>query len=163
MRNYIVDNSGPDDLGYGPRFPEGTGMGMLDDIRRLVEGRASIDFPKAKKAAKKINKEAMGKENVGPKAKLKTSKKPENLRVKRKKKKLGPFGEAYSPPTGNSSKGIRVTESMRNRFRKSFRAWREAIEDEVAPPGREEQVKKLNRKPGIDNPWAVAWSQYNKD
>src|SRR5438552_2948004 len=33
---------------------------------------------------------------------------------------------------------------------------------EVAPPGRERQVKRLKRIPGIDNPWAVAWASYNK-
>jgi hypothetical protein len=32
----------------------------------------------------------------------------------------------------------------------------------VAPPGREEQVRSLKQEPGVDNPWAVAWSSYNK-
>jgi hypothetical protein len=32
-----------------------------------------------------------------------------------------------------------------------------------APPGREEQVKKLKHKPGIENPYAVAWAQYNRE
>lgn len=32
--------------------------------------------------------------------------------------------------------------------------------DEVAPPGREEQVKALKGK--VNNPWAVAWASYNK-
>lgn len=32
---------------------------------------------------------------------------------------------------------------------------------EVTPPGMEPVVKALKRKPGVDNPWAVAWSQYN--
>ena len=31
---------------------------------------------------------------------------------------------------------------------------------EVAPPGREKQVKALKGK--VDNPWAVAWASYNK-
>lgn len=34
--------------------------------------------------------------------------------------------------------------------------------DEVAPPGREKQVKSLKKVPGIDNPWAIAWSQHKK-
>lgn len=34
---------------------------------------------------------------------------------------------------------------------------------DVTPPGREEQVRALKEKPGIDNPWAVAWASYNKD
>jgi hypothetical protein len=32
-----------------------------------------------------------------------------------------------------------------------------------APPGREEQVKALKDKPSIDNPYAVAWAQYNEE
>ncbi len=35
-------------------------------------------------------------------------------------------------------------------------------EDEVAPPGREKQVRALKKKPGVENPYAVAWSQYNQ-
>jgi len=31
-----------------------------------------------------------------------------------------------------------------------------------APPGREKQVKELKKKPGVDNPFAVAWSSYDK-
>lgn len=144
MKNYIVENTGPDDQGYGPRFPSGTGLGMLSDIRQLVEGRAGL-LGKPKKAAKKINKEAMGRENVGKKAKLKTSKKPENLRVKGKKKKVGPFGEAYAPPSGNSPKGVRVTESMRSDFRKRFRAFREAVKD----------VRLSRTYSQRENPWMV--------
>jgi len=34
--------------------------------------------------------------------------------------------------------------------------------DEVAPPGREDQVKALKKVPGIDNPWAVSWASYRK-
>lgn len=34
--------------------------------------------------------------------------------------------------------------------------------DEKAPPGREKQVRTLKRKKGVDNPYAVAWSSYNK-
>ena len=102
----------------------------------------------------------MGRENVGRKAKLKAGGKPENLRVKGKKKKLGPFGESYGKSSA-PAKGIRVTESMRESFRKKFRAWRESVEDEVTPPGREEQVRKLKKNKNIDNPWAVAWDSYN--
>ncbi len=42
-------------------------------------------------------------------------------------------------------------------------AGRKSELEKVTPPGREEQVRKLKQKPGIDNPWAVAWSSYNKD
>lgn len=33
---------------------------------------------------------------------------------------------------------------------------------DVAPPGREEQVMALKNKPGVDNPYAVAWASYGK-
>ncbi len=34
--------------------------------------------------------------------------------------------------------------------------------DEVAPPGGEKLVKALKKQPGVKNPWAIAWSKYNK-
>ena len=34
--------------------------------------------------------------------------------------------------------------------------------DEVAPPGGEKLVKALKKQKGIKNPWAIAWSKYNK-
>lgn len=33
---------------------------------------------------------------------------------------------------------------------------------DVAPPGREEQVKALKKKGNVENPFAVAWASYNK-
>jgi hypothetical protein len=33
---------------------------------------------------------------------------------------------------------------------------------EVAPPGMEPVVKRLKRRKGVKNPYAVAWSMYNK-
>jgi hypothetical protein len=35
--------------------------------------------------------------------------------------------------------------------------------NDVTPPGREKQVQALKEKPGIDNPWAVAWASYNDE
>ena len=34
--------------------------------------------------------------------------------------------------------------------------------DEVAPPGREKQVKKLKKKFGKSGAYAIAWAQHNK-
>lgn len=34
--------------------------------------------------------------------------------------------------------------------------------DEVAPPGEEKQVRALKKQPGVRNPYAVAWSRYDK-
>lgn len=33
---------------------------------------------------------------------------------------------------------------------------------EVAPPGYEKVVKALKKEPGVENPWAVAWSMKKK-
>lgn len=33
---------------------------------------------------------------------------------------------------------------------------------QVAPPGRERQVKALKKKKGIKNPWAAAWASKNR-
>lgn len=148
-------NAGPDDNGLGPRFPASTGAGMLRQLREA--GAKRFGFLRPKKQAKTINKEAQGKTNVGKKAKLKTSRKPENLRTG-KKKKLGAFGEAYEAPAGNTGKGVRVAESRRT-FESRMGRFNKAVEK--APPGREDQVKKLKKNPNIDNPYAVAWSQYN--
>jgi len=35
-------------------------------------------------------------------------------------------------------------------------------DSEVAPPGREKQVRALKKKPGVKNPFAVAWASKNK-
>lgn len=35
--------------------------------------------------------------------------------------------------------------------------------DEVTPPGKEKVVKALKKQKGVKNPYAVAWSQYNKE
>jgi hypothetical protein len=35
-------------------------------------------------------------------------------------------------------------------------------ETEVAPPGMEPLVKKLKKDPDVDNPFAIAWAQYNR-
>lgn len=41
-----------------------------------------------------------------------------------------------------------------------MKTW-EKILLEVAPPGMEPMVRKLKRKAGVDNPYAVAWAAYN--
>ena len=32
----------------------------------------------------------------------------------------------------------------------------------VTPPGMEDVVQRLKEQPGVDNPWAVAWSMFHK-
>lgn len=156
---FPVKNSGPSDEGYGPRFPEGTALGMLSDIRRLTE--SGPKFPKPKKSPKKFISEAEGKKTAGSKVKFKAAANPKNLRASdKKKKKVGPFGESYTKPSGGESKGIRVAESMRRSFSGRMSKFRRATEK--APPGREDQVRKLKKNPDIDNPYAVSWSSYNR-
>ena len=97
-------NGGPD-TEYGPTFPSVNGRGMYYESRLLQES--------GKKSAKQIIKEAEGTLNPrGSKAKkVKTGAKPKNLRASGKSKKRGAFGEAYQPPSGNTGKGVRVSES----------------------------------------------------
>lgn len=35
--------------------------------------------------------------------------------------------------------------------------------DEATPPGKERVVKALKKQKGVRNPWAVAWSQYDRE
>lgn len=87
----------------GPEFPSLTGQGMGGTVRQLLESK------RGKKSAKQIIKEAQGTLNRS-KPKVKTGKKPENLRVSasKGKKKRGAFGEAYSPVAA-TAKGNRVS------------------------------------------------------
>ena len=32
----------------------------------------------------------------------------------------------------------------------------------VSPPGMEDVVRRLKEQPGVDNPWAIAWSIFHK-
>lgn len=136
-------NSGPDDEGFGPKFSKNTGRGMATDLAVLRESGSAVKFLKPKKAAKKFITEAQGKKNVGKKAKLKASAKPKNLRTK--KKKLGAFGETYAAPAGNSPKGVRVAESMRESFRQKLKNFRRCVESNSGWEKAVTPVKKLKR------------------
>src|SRR5271170_1404474 len=87
----------------GPEFPSLTGQGMGGAVRQLLESKRS------KKSPKQIIKEAQG-TLTRSKPKVKTGKKPENLRVaaSKGKKKRGAFGEAYTPVAA-TAKGNRVS------------------------------------------------------
>jgi hypothetical protein len=37
-----------------------------------------------------------------------------------------------------------------------------ADQEGVTPPGMEHVVKKLKEKPGVENPWAIAWKIYHE-
>jgi hypothetical protein len=141
----------------GPMFPASAGGGMIRQLRE-----AGMKFLRPKKPAKKINQESMGTQNPRgfKKKKMTAAAKPENLRKDAKKGKRGPLGEAYTPVSA-PNKGIRVAESSFGARLSRF--YKEACAREKAPPGREEQVKALKKVPGVDNPYAVSWSQYNKD
>lgn len=32
----------------------------------------------------------------------------------------------------------------------------------VTPPGMEDVVQRLKKQPGVENPWAIAWSMFHK-
>jgi len=61
-------------------------------------------------------------------------------------------GSSPPPPSGGSSSSPPPAEEMQE----------DMDLDEVTPPGREKQVKALKKKGDVKNPWAVAWSSYNK-
>lgn len=116
--NPLMNGSSFDD--EGPvGFPREMYTRPAGEALRLLEGSRNLFKPK--KNPKKLIKEAEGTQNPphSKKAKLKASKKPENLRVSGKKKKSGPFGESYTPVSAGK-KGERVTES--NRLRESVSA-----------------------------------------
>lgn len=150
-------NDSPLDDDYGPRFPRSAGGGMIAQLRE-----AGMRFLKPKKAAKKINKEAMGTQTPRGfrKPSVKKGKKPENLRASAGKKKHGVFGETYTPVKA-PNKGVRVAESDRRFAEALTRFHREAML-EKAPPGWEGTVKAMKKHSDIDNPFALAWSMKNK-
>jgi hypothetical protein len=137
----------PHDDGYGGDIV--VSQERITTLRRLIE---------AKKSPKKFIKEAEGILNLR-KARAKKVVKPKlgkNMACKTSKGKHGVFGETYKPPAGNAGKGVRTKEAFGRRLA-GFKTATEA-----APPGREEQVRKLKKKKGISNPFAVAWASYNK-
>jgi len=113
------------------------------DVTRLLES-------KRKKSNKAILRAADGHKPKGTK-KLKKFPGGKNLAKEASKKKKGPFGNVEKPVAAKG-KGIRVTES-RGPMGQLL---------EKAPPGREDQVRKLKKNKNIDNPFAVAWASYNK-
>jgi hypothetical protein len=102
----VNDNPFEDD---GPQFPSSAGGGMIAQLRE-----AGMKFLKPKKAAKAINREAMGTQSPRGfrKPSVKKSNKPKNLRASGKGKKHGSFGESYTAVKA-PNKGVRVAESDR--------------------------------------------------
>ena len=60
------------------------------------------------------------------------------------------MGEGVALPPGGS-----ITYPKKKKQRQRSEA--------VAPPGKEDMIQKLKNNPEVDNPWALAWSQYNKE
>lgn len=116
---FPIISSGPLDDDRGPRFPASTGRGMgHGQSKRLRESKGPGLQAEPKIGAKKFIKAAEGKAIKGKK-KVKKGSKPKNLRASEaKNQKKGLFGEKYSPPSGNTGKGVRVAESARNRFQR---------------------------------------------
>ena len=67
-------------------------------------------------------------------------------------------------PDPSRTKGLRKATSRLYKDNYYGKKTNEETEqmDEVAPPGREKQVKALKKVPGITNPWAVSWASYRK-
>jgi len=169
-------NGGPED-DESPLFPAITGRGM-----GFEEGIRLMEANRRKKSPKQIIKEAEGVLNPTHSRPKKKSMgvKPKNLRASdSKKRKAGPFGESYKPPSGAKGKGIRVAESNRgqrmyehlvNKFIRmgksknvaESRARRHMEAMEKTPPGGEDVVRALKKKKNIEEPYAVAWSMKKK-
>lgn len=75
------------------------------------------------------------------------------------------------PPQVDAGCSCGLTESVENQCfqcgmnEAMCECWSQMKEtdlDEVAPQGYEDIVKALKKEPGVDNPWAVAWSMKNK-
>jgi hypothetical protein len=173
---FPLNNGGPFD-DDGPSFPVSAGQGMgFEQATRLRESRK-------KKTPKQIIKEAEGVLNPArSKAKKKQlGARPKNLRTSGRKKKVGPFGEAYSSAPGSRGKGVRVAESsfgairfaeavLRNpkklhkvlsRF-KASKHFGESRFSEKAPAGWEGTVKHMKKHSDIDNPFALAHYMKNQ-
>lgn len=104
-------NGGPDDDGFGPRFPASAGRGMgYEESVRLKESKGPNKSAEPKVKAKTFIKAAEGEKTAGKsKKKVKKGSKPENLRASEaKNQKKGAFGEKYTAPAGNAGKGVRV-------------------------------------------------------
>lgn len=99
-------NGGPED-DDGPEFPSLSSAGMGSTSVHLRESKGGIPKQKSLKSPKSIIKEAEG-VLTRTKPKVKTGKKPENLRASSKGGKRGPFGESYKPVSA-PAKGIRVS------------------------------------------------------
>lgn len=101
---------GPEDDEGPVGFPRDPSLTRLMEARRQPKTAKAIVKSAEAKNPKSFIKKAEGHSSKGKK-RVKTSKKPENLRVKTaKSKKLGSFGEAYSPVSAGK-KGERVSES----------------------------------------------------
>ena len=73
-------------------------------------------------------------------------------------KKAGePFGGKQSPPFGKKDEEKKDKEASIDDLKLA-----EVEKVAVAPPGGENVVKGLKEDSDVDNPWAVAWSMYNK-
>jgi hypothetical protein len=176
-------NGGPID-DDGPSFPSPRETTTGGELTRLLEARREPKkFMKAAEGQRNPRHSRPGKvtkpkvKNLAKEAKLKVPKgvpvPNRGVRVSESAGRL-PDGSGFFTATVNTRKkesGLRrMANHLENRLRHRearvrSRMRRQAIEsseDEVAPPGREEQVKKLKRKGNIDNPFAVSWASYNK-
>lgn len=73
-------------------------------------------------------------------------------------KKAEAFGGKQAPPFGKKDDKEKKDASVADL--KIVAAEEKKVA--VTPPGSEDVVKALKDEPGVDNPWAVAWSMYNK-
>ena len=175
--------------GYGKGEGKGSGH-YWNKIKHLEEGVEQIDeaFPTVADGEKSLRAKE-GKTSKGTLIKTKTGVKherdyddqpePEEKRGRgRPKKRLGEMRQEYMQYISEEPDNETFTKELEDQKAKfagkkkggdvakpSVQAVKqEQVEqmDEVAPPGREDQVKALKKVPGIDNPYAVSWASYRK-
>lgn len=97
---------------------------------------------------------------------------PKNLAMNAKRRKneqldrivVEKFGDPIGKITDSDNEGVpssTIKKDMGNRGFGTNRDEREQVKEE-APPGMEKTVKALKKSKKVKNPWAVAWSIYNK-
>ena len=87
-------------------------------------------------------------------------------RILKLEKKVGikPTGEIVKPKVKKGGRRFeKITkEKLPKLYGKQYPGEEYVSPFKKAPPGMEKEVKAFKKDPNIDNPWALAWSIYNK-
>jgi len=130
--------------GYGPNEDAGARIKARNTAFALKKSR---DHEYEMKYGRKKDKRAIGED-------AKMGKQSDSTLKKMHKK----FSSMDMSSPANKHMHKRIEKEMKRRGQVAFPSG----VDEVAPPGREKQVKALKKKVGTDKAYAFAWAQHNK-